>query len=103
MLIITVFVITIHKFIKLVFDYLILYYLRSSVSSLLVFFGRGITTYLDWHLKEFRFWYNHVRTHMNLDGQTPIEVWTGKGIKRQAEFYSEWDGLLQGYWHPPDG
>jgi hypothetical protein len=59
--------------------------------------------HLDWHLKEFRFWYNHVRTHMNLNGKTPIEAWSGKGIKGQAEFYSGWDGLLQGYWHPPDG
>jgi len=59
--------------------------------------------HLDWHLNEFRFWYNHVRTHMNLDGRTPIEVWLGKGIKRQAEFYQAWDGLLQGYLHPLDG
>lgn len=59
--------------------------------------------HLDWHLKEFRFWYNHVRTHMNLDGRTPIEIWKGKGIKRHAQFYSAWDGLLQGYWHPLDG
>ena len=59
--------------------------------------------HLNWHLKEFRFWYNHVRTHMNLDGKTPVEIWSGKGIKRQAEFYSTWDGLLQGFWHPPDG
>ena len=59
--------------------------------------------HLDHHLTEFRFWYNHVRTHMNLDGQTPIEIWSGKGIKRQAEFYSKWDGLLQGYLHPLDG
>lgn len=59
--------------------------------------------HLIWHLKEFRFWYNHVRTHMNLDGKTPIEVWRGKGTKRHAEFYSAWDGLLQGYWHPLDG
>ena len=59
--------------------------------------------HLDYHLTEFRFWYNHVRTHMNLGGKTPIEVWSGKGIKRHAEFYNEWDGLLQGYWHPLDG
>jgi len=59
--------------------------------------------HLNWHLKEFRFWYNHVRTHMNLDGKTPNEIWSGRGMKRQAEFYSTWDGLLQGFWHPPDG
>jgi len=59
--------------------------------------------HLDWHLQDFRFWYNHVRTHMNLDGKTPIEVWSSKDIKRHAEFYSSWDGLLQGYLHPLDG
>lgn len=59
--------------------------------------------HLDWHLKDFRFWYNHVRTHMNLDGRTPIEVWRGKGIKKHPQFYSAWDGLLQGYLHPLDG
>ena len=59
--------------------------------------------HLDHHLTEFRFWYNNVRTHMNLDGKTPIEVWLGKGIKRQAELDEGWDGLLQGYLHPLDG
>ena len=59
--------------------------------------------HLNWLLKEFRFWYNHVRTHMNLEGKTPNEIWSRKGIKKHAEFYSTWDGLLQGYWHPPDG
>jgi hypothetical protein len=59
--------------------------------------------HLDWYLKEFRFWYNNVRTHMNLEGRTPIEIWSRKDIKRQAEFYSSWDGLLQGYLHPLDG
>lgn len=59
--------------------------------------------HLEHHLTEFRFWYNHVRTHMNLDGRTPFEVWMGKGIKRHAEFYSGWNGLLKGYLHPLDG
>ncbi|MCB1604195.1 MAG: transposase family protein [Xanthomonadales bacterium] len=61
------------------------------------------SSHLGWYLKGFRFWYNHVRTHMNLDGRTPIEVWQNKGIKRHAEFYQAWDGLLQGYLHPLDG
>ena len=59
--------------------------------------------HLDWHLTDFRFWYNHVRTHMNLEGSTPIEVWLNKDIKPEAEFYSAWDGLLTGYLHPLDG
>ena len=36
------------------------------------------STHLDWYLKDFRFWYNHVRTHMNLHGRTPNEVWQRK-------------------------
>ena len=59
--------------------------------------------HLDWHLIEFSFWYNHVRTHMNLDGRIPNEAWLNKGIKPEAEFYEAWDGLLQGYLHPLDG
>ncbi len=54
------------------------------------------------HLKDFRFWFNHVRTHQNIDDRTPAEVWSGKGHKRQAYFYSSWGGLLTGFWHPPD-
>ncbi|MBI3352219.1 MAG: transposase family protein [Nitrospirae bacterium] len=29
-------------------------------------------------LVQFRFWYNHVRTHRHLNGKTPAEVWSGK-------------------------
>jgi len=58
--------------------------------------------HLNLHLNDFRFWYNHIRTHQNLDNRTPAEVWTGKGFKRKAKFYSSWDGILKGYWHPPD-
>lgn len=32
---------------------------------------------LEANLDRFRFWYNHVRTHRNLDGRTPHEVLTG--------------------------
>jgi len=56
--------------------------------------------HLQLHLTDFRFWYNHVRTHLNLDGKTPGEVWSNKSIKKQSFFYSQWGGLLQGYWHP---
>lgn len=54
-------------------------------------------------ITEFRFWYNHVRTHQSLQGYTPAEVWGGKQPKRMAFYYSAWDGLLTGYYHPPDG
>ena len=59
--------------------------------------------HLNLHLRDFRFFYNHVRTHQNIDNRTPAEVWNGIGFKRGAFFYSAWNGLLQGFWHPPDG
>ena len=58
--------------------------------------------HLNLHLKDFRFFYNHVRTHQNIDNRTPAEVWMGKGFKRKAKFYSSWDSLLKGYYHPPE-
>lgn len=53
-------------------------------------------------LVQFRFWYNHVRPHQNLDGRTPAEVWRGidiftKGYKQQY-WFKEWDGLLTGFY-----
>jgi hypothetical protein len=51
-------------------------------------------------LGQFRFWYNHVRTHRHLDGKTPAETWSGKEIFRQKakqEYWFEaWEGLLTG-------
>ena len=59
--------------------------------------------HLNLHLIDFRFFYNHVRTHQHLDNRTPAEVWTGKGFKRKAKPYSSWGGLLTGFYHRPDG
>jgi hypothetical protein len=52
-------------------------------------------------LRQFRFWYNHVRPHQNLDSLTPAEHWAG--LKCPARFKREywfeaWEGLLQGYY-----
>lgn len=52
-------------------------------------------------LKQFRFWYNHVRPHQNLDALTPAEHWAG--LRCPARFKREywfdaWEGLLQGYY-----
>lgn len=58
--------------------------------------------HLNLHLKDFRFYYNYVRTHQNIDNKTPSEVWSSKSFKRKGKFYSAWGGLLTGYWHPPD-
>ena len=35
---------------------------------------------LNGALAQFRFWYNHVRPHQNLDGRTPVEVWNGTDV-----------------------
>lgn len=53
-------------------------------------------------LGDFRFFYNHVRRHHNLDGATPAEAWAGivpDAAAPKAEFWFEaWDGLLKGYY-----
>ncbi|ACE83906.1 integrase core domain-containing protein [Cellvibrio japonicus] len=63
----------------------------------------GFTENLSTDLDTFRFWYNHIRTHQNLNGLTPFEVWknttphTGKPL-----MFSAWDGALTGiYFSPP--
>jgi len=53
-------------------------------------------------LEEFRFFYNHVRSHQNLSGSTPAEAWAGVDpyatpIKREY-WFEAWDGLLKGYY-----
>jgi transposase InsO family protein len=55
---------------------------------------------LNHALGQFRFWYNHVRPHQNLNGRTPAEVWNGIDIytkRPQREYWFEaWAGLLTG-------
>ena len=57
----------------------------------------------DLHL--FIFWYNKIRTHNNLNGRTPDEVWSNKCIKHYTSentlYFNEWEGLLTGFYHPP--
>lgn len=57
---------------------------------------------LNGSLAEFRFFYNFVRPHQNLDGRTPTEVWAEVNpfaAKIRSEYWFEaWDGLLQGYY-----
>jgi len=55
---------------------------------------------LDRDLVVFRFWYNQVRPHHNLDGRTPWEAWRGidpyaRRI-RLRRWFSAWDRLLRG-------
>lgn len=57
---------------------------------------------LDRALGDFRFFYNHVRPHRNLDGATPAEAWADiapSAAAPKAEYWFEaWDGLLKGYY-----
>jgi transposase InsO family protein len=62
------------------------------------------TKQLSLALPEFRFWYNHVRTHQHLQGKTPAQVWSNTtSIKNQtaSQYFSTWDGLLTGFYFPP--
>jgi len=53
-------------------------------------------------LLNFRFYYNYVRTHQNLNGNTPAEIWTGvKPNSRKAREIVLWNGLLTGIYLPP--
>jgi len=60
---------------------------------------------LSQDLAVFQFWYNNVRTHNNLSGKTPEEVWanisTHHYSSEKAFYFNEWDGLLSGFYHPP--
>lgn len=55
---------------------------------------------LNQALRQFSFWYNQVRSHQNLSGRTPAEVWRGINVyqvKPKREYWFEaWDGLLTG-------
>jgi transposase InsO family protein len=52
-------------------------------------------------LQTFRYWYNHIRPHQNLDGKTPAETWHGVNPytkqPKQEHWFEAWDGLLAGY------
>ncbi|MCL2871675.1 MAG: integrase core domain-containing protein [Betaproteobacteria bacterium] len=53
-------------------------------------------------LAQFQFFYNHVRPHENLDGQTPVEAWEGidpyAKKPKQVRYIECWDGLLTGFY-----
>jgi transposase InsO family protein len=57
---------------------------------------------LNRSLKQFRFWYNHVRPHQHLNGKTPAEAWQGKDLflngYKKSYWFDAWDGLLTGYY-----
>ncbi len=56
---------------------------------------------LNTDLNIFRYWYNHIRPHQNLNGKTPAEAWSGVNPyarpPKQQHWFEAWDGLLKGY------
>ena len=56
---------------------------------------------LNADLVTFRYWYNHIRPHQNLNGCTPAEKWIGtdpyKNPPKQERWFEAWEGLLTGY------
>ncbi|MCS4308605.1 hypothetical protein M2404_002963 [Rheinheimera pacifica] len=58
--------------------------------------------HLQTELDIYRVWYNSIRTHSNLGGLTPTEVWRGKQNTNaeQAKWVSAWQGVLCGYYMP---
>lgn len=63
--------------------------------------GLGVREQLNRDLHSFRHWYNHIRSHQNLDGRTPAEAWNGINPyaqpAKQEHWFEAWDGLLMGY------
>jgi putative transposase len=59
---------------------------------------------LEQRLIEFRYWYNHIRTHNNLKGKTPAEVWSKQyhNQRGEAAYFSLWNDVLNGFYVPPD-
>lgn len=53
-------------------------------------------------LDQFLFFYNHVRPHENLDGQTPVEAWDDinpySAKPKRIDYFEAWDGLLTGFY-----
>ena len=56
---------------------------------------------LNRDLDTFRYWYNHIRPHQNLNGKTPAEAWSGDNpytrSPKQEYWFEAWGGLLMGY------
>lgn len=63
--------------------------------------GLGEREQLNRDLAIFKHWYNRIRPHQNLNGNTPAEAWNkinpyAKPPKTECWFQA-WDGLLTGY------
>jgi len=53
-------------------------------------------------LVRFRCWYNHVRPHQHLEYLAPAEAGARHRPGKRAIPFTAWEGLLMGYYHPPD-
>ena len=53
-------------------------------------------------LEQFLFFYNRVRPHESLDGQTPLEAWEGidptAAKPKRVSYFRAWEGLLTGFY-----
>lgn len=53
-------------------------------------------------LGDFAVWYNHVRPHRHLHGQTPVEAWNGidpyADAPKRVSLFIAWGGLLTGFY-----
>ncbi len=62
--------------------------------------GLGVRAQLNHDLNIFCHWYNSIRPHQNLGGQTPDEAWRGinpyKTSPRSEHWFTAWEGLLTG-------
>lgn len=71
---------------------------KSKLRCLPIDYETSITKLLI----EYRCWYNHLRPHDYLDGQTPSEVFSQKSKSlKQPRLFQFWDGALVGYYYPP--
>ena len=70
--------------------------LKKHIRQILLAHGDEITQ----RLAEFQFWYNAIRPHQSLKGQTPDEIWHGSAIPQTKNWnYVEfWSGVLHGFY-----
>lgn len=72
--------------------------LKNSLQHYKIFSAETVAN----DLAIYRFWYNHVRTHQYLNGNTPAEAWSRCRPKSNVKpiAFSGWDDALTGYYLP---
>ncbi len=56
--------------------------------------------HLQTQLNIYQVWYNMIRSHSNLEGRTPAEVFNNKQPSGTAKLVNAWDGVLSGFYFP---